>query len=146
MRLSGESGVSAIEFAILLPFLVLLTFGIIEFGILLYNQQVITNASREGARHGIKYDYNTKSYSQWTSIEDTVKAYIYPQFPNTSPSRLITLSSAPVTITVTPGTGTCTSFGNELEVDVSFQYSFLLLDNFGFSNPVLTARTSMNCE
>ena len=52
-QLIGQKGVAAVEFAIVLPFLVLLVFGTIEFGLMFYNKQVITNASREGARAGI---------------------------------------------------------------------------------------------
>src|SRR5512135_3923430 len=51
--LRQQNGASAVEFAMILPFLVVLLFGIIEFGLLLYDQQVITNASREGARAAI---------------------------------------------------------------------------------------------
>ena len=50
---SPERGAAVVEFAIVLPFLMLLLIGIIELGLLFYNQQVLTNASREGARSGI---------------------------------------------------------------------------------------------
>ena len=49
----GQRGVAMVEFAIVLPLLLILMFGLIEFGLVLYNKQVITNASREGARYGI---------------------------------------------------------------------------------------------
>jgi len=35
---------------LILPVLLIILFGIINFGVILYNQAVITNASREGAR------------------------------------------------------------------------------------------------
>lgn len=50
---TSESGASAVEFALLLPLLMMLVFGIVEFGFALYRQAVLTNASREGARVGI---------------------------------------------------------------------------------------------
>jgi hypothetical protein len=50
---SSQKGASLVEFALVLPVLILILFGIIEFGLIFYNQQVITNASREGARYGI---------------------------------------------------------------------------------------------
>lgn len=53
MYFRNQKGAAAIEFAIVLPLLVILVFGVIEVGLLLYNKQVITNASREGARAGI---------------------------------------------------------------------------------------------
>jgi len=52
-KLRSESGASAVEFALLLPILMMILFGIIEFGMALYRQAILTNASREGARLGI---------------------------------------------------------------------------------------------
>jgi Flp pilus assembly protein TadG len=52
-KLKDQKGVALVEFAIALPLLLLLLFGFIEFGVLLHNKQVITNASREGARAAI---------------------------------------------------------------------------------------------
>jgi Flp pilus assembly protein TadG len=52
-KLRREAGGAAAEFAIILPLLIFFIFGIVEFGFLLYNKQVLTNASREGARAGI---------------------------------------------------------------------------------------------
>ena len=46
---SSQKGASLVEFALVLPLLMLILLGMIEFGLLLYNKQVITNASREGA-------------------------------------------------------------------------------------------------
>ncbi len=43
-------GAAAVEFAMVAPVFFLLIFGMIEFGRLVMVQQVITNASREGAR------------------------------------------------------------------------------------------------
>ena len=52
-KLRSESGASAVEFALLLPVLMMILFGIVEFGLALYRQAILTNASREGARLGI---------------------------------------------------------------------------------------------
>jgi len=51
--INNQEGVAAVEFAIILPLLLLFIFGIIEFSLFLYNKQVITNAAREGARRGV---------------------------------------------------------------------------------------------
>ena len=56
MKMRDESGGSLVEFAVIAPLLFVILFGIIEFGILLYDQAKITNASREGARAGIVFD------------------------------------------------------------------------------------------
>jgi hypothetical protein len=46
----GEDGAAAVEFALLLPLLVLLVFGIIHFGLAFNSRIQATNAAREGAR------------------------------------------------------------------------------------------------
>ena len=45
-----RQGTAAVEFAIVAPLFFLLIFGMIEFGRAIMVQQVLTNASREGAR------------------------------------------------------------------------------------------------
>jgi Flp pilus assembly protein TadG len=46
----GESGSVIVEFAVVLPLLVLLLTGIFEVGLLARDHQVLQNAAREGAR------------------------------------------------------------------------------------------------
>jgi len=46
----GERGAVAVEFALVLPVLVLLLFGIIEFGLMYNRQQALHAAAREGGR------------------------------------------------------------------------------------------------
>ena len=48
-----RSGASAVEFALIAPIFMLLVFGMIEYGRMMMVQQVITNASREGARRAV---------------------------------------------------------------------------------------------
>lgn len=53
MRTLNDRGVAAAELALILPVLLLILFGIIEFGMIMYSREVVTNAVREGARAGI---------------------------------------------------------------------------------------------
>lgn len=48
----GDKGSAAVEFALVLPLLVLVLFGIIDFGRLFYVQLSVTSASQEVARSG----------------------------------------------------------------------------------------------
>ena len=48
-----EEGQDLIEYALVLPLLLLLFLGIIEFGILTFDYNTVANAAREGARAGI---------------------------------------------------------------------------------------------
>ncbi|NMC19699.1 MAG: pilus assembly protein [Thermogutta sp.] len=63
-------GVAAVEFAVVAPLFFLLLLGMIEFGRMVMVQQVITNASREGARLGVLDGTTT------TEITNAVEAYL----------------------------------------------------------------------
>jgi Flp pilus assembly protein TadG len=55
--LRTEKGQAMVEFALVLPLLIALLCGIIDFGWLYYNQIALSNAAREGARYAvIHYD------------------------------------------------------------------------------------------
>jgi hypothetical protein len=47
-----EGGQDLIEYALIMPILLLLLFGIMDFGVTIFSYNTIANASREGARFG----------------------------------------------------------------------------------------------
>ena len=156
MILKKENGAAAVEFAILLPLLVGLVFGIIEFGLLLYNQQVITNASREGARAAIVGKCAVRKTD--AEISQIVTDYcIYQQTDGTTKKRLITFNTtnnAPST-TVTPSPSACTpgpggsglTVGDDVTVTTTYNYTFLVPSLLGFGpTKLLSARTVMKME
>lgn len=49
-RIHAEDGAAAVEFALVLPVLILLVFGIIEFGLVFNRWLSVTHAAREGVR------------------------------------------------------------------------------------------------
>jgi Flp pilus assembly protein TadG len=51
-----DSGASAVEFALVVPILLLLVFGIVNFGILFSQQITLNNGVREGARRAVVAD------------------------------------------------------------------------------------------
>lgn len=53
---SSERGATAIEFALLLPILATLVFGMIDFGRMLWFQEVLVNATRDGVRQGTLFN------------------------------------------------------------------------------------------
>jgi len=61
-----------VEFVLVLPLLLIILFGIIEFSVLMYDKAVITNASREAAREWIEYRPTKKTF---TEIDNIVQNY-----------------------------------------------------------------------
>ena len=119
MKFKSHTGASVIEFAVLLPLLIVLIFGIIEFGMLLYNQQVITNASREGARAGIVSRPPEEELTP-DEIRAIVKNYCLPYKINIRDEdiNIPPISRDPVTN------------WRERVVDVQYQYEFIALPAF----------------
>ena len=58
-QLHRRDGLAVVEMAIVLPLLILLTFGMIEYGWLFLRSQEISNAARQGARIGVWPDWPT---------------------------------------------------------------------------------------
>ena len=138
MQLKDQKGAALIEFTIIFPLLMLLIFGIVEFGLILYNQQVITNASREGARAGIvARDPRLDN----AGIEAVVNNY--------TQNRLISFGSSSAMPMTSINNAGGTTFGNDLSVTVSYDYEFLVLPKFAESltgDIQLSARSVMKYE
>jgi Flp pilus assembly protein TadG len=139
-----ERGAAAVEFAIILPLLMLLIFGGIEFGLVMFNKQVLTNASREAARAGIVNATPRRSEEDMSAIAlDYCEDYLVTFNP---------ASPAP-TVTITYEDPTSQGFGTDLTVMVRYNYEFLLLPNlrnlFGgsaTSDLAIEATTTMRYE
>jgi Flp pilus assembly protein TadG len=114
-----RDGQALVEFAIVLPILLLLLLGMMEFGLLLYNQQVITNASREGARFGIV----VRPDDRYT--EGEIAAVV----DNYCANHMITFGSD-TPATIADPHSVSASFQDTLTVEVEFDYEFLVLPNF----------------
>src|SRR4051794_8309845 len=71
-RKTRQHGASVVEFALLMPILFVVLFGIFEFGMALWYQQELTSAVREGARKGVTLTART-----WTSAAITKYATDY---------------------------------------------------------------------
>ena len=141
----NQKGATAVEFAIVLSLLITLIFGIIEFGLFIFNRQVITNAAREGARAGIvarPERLPNVGIPPDVGISDVVIAF--------AEQHLVTFGNTenPLTITIKPvdndlsdgfdpDTHRCVVFEFkdaagvfhrcDLEVTVDYKYEFLFL-------------------
>lgn len=84
-KLHSETGASAVEFAIILPVLIIILFGIFEFGLVYRDYLAITHAAREGARMAAVGDYS----------EAEVKQRSYPVTPSSVTMSYLTVDGAP---------------------------------------------------
>lgn len=114
----GQKGASAVEFAIVLPLLVTLVFGIIEFSICFYNKAMLTNASREGSRAGIVFADPRISDTEIESVVNTYCGNNLITFGAGGPSPTVAVSRT--------GSGA----GDTLTVTVDYHYDFLVMPNF----------------
>jgi Flp pilus assembly protein TadG len=101
-RLRRERGAAAVEFAILLPLFIMFVWGAIEFGLAFYTKEILTNATREGARAGIVQQIPKLTQAQ---IQTIVQTYVASAGLQTS-GRLNTVAAGaggafPTALTVT---------------------------------------------
>lgn len=75
MKIRNEKGAALVEFALILPVLLLFILGIIEFGIILYDKAVVTNASRETARERIAFTTETAGAADTRIKNKIVESY-----------------------------------------------------------------------
>ena len=134
MRRLNERGAVAAEFALLLPVILLILFGTIEFGMIMYSRELITNASREGARAGIIQVSPKPTAGAITTIATTYLTGVG-------------INPADVTIAVVGAGGANPA---TLTVTATYQYPWLIPyipTVLGFPSPLpLTGRTIMRHE
>ncbi len=87
----STEGAAAVEFAIVLSLLLVIVMGIIDFGHAWFLRQIITNASREGARAGVIAQ--TPPVSE-AVIKATVLDYLHPSGLDTSGATTVQVSGA----------------------------------------------------
>jgi len=135
MKLWDKRGVAAVEFAVILPLLLILLFGIVEFSLILYDKAIITNASREGTRAGIVQAPRLTD----SEIEFVVKNYCRNHVISFGDNDTIGVTISREGL----------DFGDDLTVTVGYDYYFLILPSFVTSlvNPIyLSATTVMRME
>jgi CBS domain containing-hemolysin-like protein len=121
-----------VEFALILPVLLTLIFGMIELSVFLYNKQILTNAAREGARTGILMRKVEKDGSRIASGVTGEDKTIKDKVEDVAKDHLITFGS--YVFGVDPGdiilTRSSFTFGSALTVEVGYKYDFLFLSYF----------------
>jgi Flp pilus assembly protein TadG len=115
-----DRGAEAVEFALVVPFFLLLVFGVIDFGYMTNRDTMVNNASREGARLGaldpVVADIDAKVRQSMSTVEPI----------GTTPTK--------ITVTITcrkPDNSACSTFaadaasGGTVIVKVDYQLSWI---------------------
>jgi len=127
----GDRGAAAVEFALLLPLLLLLVFGIIDFGRAINAQITLTQAARTGARLAALGQPNVVSATQAAAT-----------------------GLSPVAVAVTPCPANATQTSTAI-VTATYSFHFVtpvgaiagMFGGKGFGSPItLSATGEMPCE
>ena len=94
------------EFAVVAPIFILLLFGMIEYGRMVMVQQMLTNATREGARRAVLDGSSTQD------VKATVKNYLT--------SGRITVHDSEITVSPDPSAAV---FGDPVTVSLMVPFS-----------------------
>ena len=123
---------AAVEFAVVAPVFFLLIFGMIEYGRMVMVQQVITNASREGARLAVLDGAN------FEEINSQVNDYL----------NSASINAVNAMVTVEPDPPSSAGFGEPITVSVSIAFSKVswLPSPMYLGGKTLTATTVMRRE
>jgi Flp pilus assembly protein TadG len=144
--LRGERGVIAVEFAIILPVLLVLVSGLIDFGHYWFIGHVMSDASREGARYATRYTGKLPTALDPT-ISDHVLLLAYANYASRLPETPIpTVSASGPGWTATDIT---TLAGKDVVVTVKATKTWWILGSLipGFgSSKQLIVTTTMTCE
>ena len=139
-RRHRESGVSMLEFSLTLPILLMIMFGMIEYGVAFYDKTVITNASRVAARIGMINTLTSRA-----ALDALVTTTFNASYWNSVGLITFRATNLPKVTLFRPNDP-----GNSLDLvraDVTYEYKGLLLGGlFGSSAPDLSLAASTTME
>jgi Flp pilus assembly protein TadG len=129
-RRKNDSGQAVVEFAVILPVLLMILFAILQFGIVFNNYIQVTAAAREGARKA------AVSRSLGTAAAETA---------STTSAKAAAPGLKQSSITVTYPNSPTFAQGSDVTVQVTYPYSISILGIIVKSGK-LTSSTTMRVE
>jgi len=119
---AGERGQALVEFALILPVILLVMVGMLEFARAWNLHQVMTDAAREGARRAAVHDPDATKPQTTDSVYKAMWNYVAQSGYNPSYANMgVTLTNA------AGGTGTWKNSGDFVTVNLSLPYRFAIL-------------------
>lgn len=138
----NQKGATVVEFAIILPLLLIMIFGILEFSLILYDKAMLTNATREAARATALFQWPGRI--SLDDIETVVNDYLEENRLvsfDESASPEIFINGTPIGNLTDPPCSGSQGFPNTIKIE--YYYDFLFLP-FGGIN--LDSQAEMRCE
>jgi Flp pilus assembly protein TadG len=117
----SERGSAAVEFALLLPIFLILVFGIMDFGMLIYSQNVVNNAARDGARTATLGGTLDQSVNTTLSAASVLRGIA----PTVSTTCTLANSTTPCPTWVSGTSGTAPPSGATVKVTVNYSYVWI---------------------
>jgi Flp pilus assembly protein TadG len=126
LRVRSERGAELVEFALVLPLLLVLIGGIIDFGFLFQRYEVVTNAAREGARLRSLAGYG--GAAGLTATRNHVREYIRVGLNLTQAQLDAAVPNSAAGVNITTGTvAGVTPPVQTTIVAVTYQHNFIML-------------------
>jgi Flp pilus assembly protein TadG len=140
-RLRSERGAELIEFAVVLPMLLLVFAAIVDFGLLFQRYLTISNAAREGARIAVLPGYNQ------TDVQNRVTLYVREG----TGDNTLTPTAVVTPVSIDPPGATPPFPAAQVTVTMTHTYMVLgpvsgMLGGGSFSSITLAARSTMRIE
>jgi Flp pilus assembly protein TadG len=120
-------GAAIIEAAVVMPLVILLVFGVIEYGWMLLRCQDISNAARAGARAGVRFGASAATATDAVTTAMTNSG----------------LQGSGYVVTLTPSDPTTLSPGQPLTVQISVPYSNIAAINIALIPTPANIRASV---
>jgi Flp pilus assembly protein TadG len=139
-RARRERGGVLVEFALVVPILLVIFAGIVDFGLMMQRREVVTNAAREGARIAVLPGYDLPD------VQARVNAYLNDGIQAGTGANART-TWATVTL---PGVAPAVQM-RQVDVELDTRYSILgpvmaLVGGSNFGTVTLRARSTMRIE
>lgn len=133
-----QGGSEVIEFALILPFILLLFFGIVELALGFHDQAILVEASRAAARESVRY-FSPPEVCSTTTLETAMEGLV-----QTNIDRMFTWKGAKYAVKVdtdvvmkitteddNPITNLCSRIaGDTIKVTLTYRYQPHILPNF----------------
>ena len=114
----NERGAELLEFALVLPLLLLLVLGAIEFGRAYFTYNILAKATRDGARYAATSEVSSTGTLDATALTKSKNVVVFGNSSGTGTKKILDLQTNQVTVTQT----FVTPFEQYTNVTVAYPY------------------------